>query len=147
MCQCCVLDEHNLWCAFIVCVFAMLSECVECVQCGQCVCGQYVECVFVGCVGCKECVECVCAFLGACVFSGWPMMAHSPRQEQDPVTPTSSWKAVPRSRAPDVSLESLVGTMEQGFGAAKFLQVAKRCTLGCWVGTLCPEQPHHRRDH
>jgi hypothetical protein len=56
-------------------------------------------------------------------------MAHSPRQEQDPVTPTSSWKAVPKSKAPDVSLESLVGTMEQGFGAAKFLQVAKGAPL------------------
>jgi hypothetical protein len=61
--------------------------------------------------------------------SGWPMMAHSPRQEQDPVTPTSSWKAVPRSKAPDVSLESLVGTMEQCFGAAKFLQAAKGAPL------------------
>ena len=54
------------------------------------------------------------------------MMAHSPRQEQDPVTPTSSWKT---SKAPDFSLESLVGTMEQGFGAAKFLQVAKGAPL------------------
>jgi hypothetical protein len=57
------------------------------------------------------------------------MMAHSPRQEQDPVSPTSSWKAVPRSRALDVSLESLVGTLEQGFGVAKFLQVAKGAPL------------------
>ena len=36
---------------------------------------------------------------------------------------------MPRSKAPDVSLESLVGTMEQGFGAAKFLQVAKGAPL------------------
>ena len=56
-------------------------------------------------------------------------MAHSPRQEQDPVTPTSSWKTVPSSRAPAVSWESLVGTMEQGFGVAKFLQVAKGAPL------------------
>ena len=57
------------------------------------------------------------------------MMAHSPRQEQGPVFPTPSWKAAPRSRAPDVSLESLVGTLEQGFGAAKLLQVAKGAPL------------------
>ena len=56
-------------------------------------------------------------------------MAHSPRQAQYPVTPISSWKTVPRSNAPDVSLESLVGTMEQGFGVAKFLQVAKGAPL------------------
>ena len=111
-----------------LCVFAVLSECVECVQRGQCVCGQYVECVFVGCVGCKECGVCgVC--VGCMCVSGWPKMAHSPRQEQDPVTPTSSWKTVPRSRALDVSLESLVRPMEQGFGAAKLLQVAKGAPL------------------
>ena len=74
------------------------------------------------------------------------MMAQSPIQEQDPVSPTTSWKAMPRSKAPDVSLESLVGTLEQGFGAAKFMQVAKRCTLGCWVGTLSPKQQDHIRD-
>ena len=45
------------------------------------------------------------------------------------MSPTSSWKTVPRSKAPDVSLESLVGTLEQGFGAAKFLQVAKGAPL------------------
>ena len=74
------------------------------------------------------------------------MMAQSPIHEQDPLSPASSWKAVPRSNAPDVSLESLVSTLEQGVGAAKLLQVAKTCTLGCWVGTLCPEQQDHRRD-
>ena len=56
-------------------------------------------------------------------------MAHSPRQEQDPMTPISSWKTVPRSKAPDVSVESLVGTVEQGFGAAMFLHVAKGAPL------------------
>ena len=71
---------------------------------------------------CGVCVGCMCV-------SGWPKMAHSPRQEQDPVTPTSSWETMPKSKAPEVSLESLVGTMEQGFGAAKFLQVAKGAPL------------------
>ena len=56
-------------------------------------------------------------------------MAHSPRQEQDPATPTSSSKTGPRSRARDVSLGSIVGTMEQGFGVAKLLQVAKGAPL------------------
>ena len=36
---------------------------------------------------------------------------------------------MPKSTAPDVSLESLVGTLEQGVGAAKFLQVAKGAPL------------------
>ena len=71
----------------------------------------------------------VCVRFGRMCVSGWPTMAHSPRQEQDPVTPTSAWKTVPRSKAPDVSLDSLVGTMEQAFGAAKFLQVAKGAPL------------------
>ena len=57
------------------------------------------------------------------------MMAQSPIQEQDPLSPASSRKAVPKSKAPDVSLESLVSTLEQGFGAAKFLQVAKGAPL------------------
>ena len=67
--------------------------------------------------------------VGRMCVSGWPIMAHSPRQEQDPATPTSSLKTVPRSRASDVSLESRVGTIEQGFGAAKLLQVAKGAPL------------------
>ena len=57
------------------------------------------------------------------------MMAQSPIQEQDPLPPASSWKAVPRIRALDVSLESLVSTLEHEFGVAKFLQVAKGAPL------------------
>ena len=71
----------------------------------------------------------VCACLGCMYVSGWPMMAQSPIQEQDPVSPTSAWKAVPKGKAPYVSLESLVGTLEQGFGAAKCLQVATSAPL------------------
>ena len=42
---------------------------------------------------------------------------------------TTPGKPGPRGRAPELSLESLVSTMEHSFGAAKFMQVSKGTPL------------------
>ena len=64
MCQCCVLSEHNLWCAVIVCVCSVIRVCGVCAVWTMCVwsiCGVCV-CWVCGVKECVECVECVCVF-------------------------------------------------------------------------------------